>query len=69
MRNKLAHELELITFKQSDIIEILSMNAIKENSIDWVADYDLGKMDDIAIGIYSNIVYICKIINMLQTNS
>ena len=67
MRNKLAHELDSIEFKSSnDIIETLSFSTIKHNKIDWLEDFDLSKMDDMAMGIYSNIIYMNIITNTLQ---
>ena len=67
MRNKLAHELDSIVFKSSnDIIETLSFSTIEHNKIDWLEDFDLSKMDDMALGIYSNIIYMNIIINTLQ---
>lgn len=68
MRNKLAHEIDSIAFKDSDIIEVLSKQSMRNNPIDWVDDMDLDKIDDIASGIYSNIIYVYKIIEKLQTS-
>lgn len=66
MRNKLAHEIDSIAFKDSDIIEVLSKQSMRNNPIDWVDDVDLDKIDEVASGIYSNIIYIDKIIEKLE---
>lgn len=68
MRNKLAHELDSIVFKSSiDIIETLSFSTIEHNQIDWLKDFDLSKMDDMALAIYSNIIYMNIITGTLQS--
>lgn len=66
MRNKLAHELDLINFKDVDIIENLSSKHVKENVFDWLDGLDISLMDETSIAIFSNLVYMNKIITQLN---
>ncbi len=69
MRNKLAHELDKITFKDSDIIETLSIETIKKYTYVWSEDWDFNMMDNDCILLYSNLVYIFAVLNIINTNS
>lgn len=56
MRNKLAHELINLNFKDSDCIELLKIPIIEEK-LKIIFDINYAEVDQIQI-IYSNIVYI-----------
>lgn len=62
MRNKLAHELDKISFKDSDIIEKLSQENIEKHCLIWSKDWDFNLLDDDCISLYSNIIYMTHII-------
>lgn len=66
MRNILAHELTNINFKTTHIIEILSNEKISENVDERLKDYDVSLMDEITKSIFSNLVYLKLILNMLN---
>lgn len=68
MRNKLSHELDNCTFKECDMIELLSYDNISENYFDEVVTYDLSIMDDNSKCIFSNIIYM-KIILKKMINT
>ena len=54
MRNKLAHEKPPLSFSDSDIIEIVSNDQIRENSAMWFDTLDTELMSDEAKSIFSN---------------
>ena len=61
MRNKLAHEVVDLQFKDRDLIELLSHEQIAREPFDLLQNYDVRKMDDMTLYIASNIVYIRKV--------
>lgn len=64
MRNKLAHELENLNFKNSDYFELLPIEEIRK-VLEF--DYDLNIDDDSQIQIiYSNVVFIKQIISCIS---
>lgn len=65
MRNKLAHEVSNLNFKDGDIIELLSPEQISQQSFELLRNYDLLKIDAMTQCIASNIIYIRKIISKL----
>ena len=69
MRNKLAHEVVQLQFKNQDLIELLSHEQIAQASFDVLQNYDVQKMDDMTLYIASNIVYIRKLICKLEMGS
>lgn len=69
MRNILAHELTNLTFNEKDIVEMLSINQISEESFNLLKNYDLSIMDDTTQCIASNIVYIRKLILKLDSGN
>ncbi len=69
MRNKLAHEMDKITFNDRDIIETLSMEYFLKNTYSYLEEYDISNMDDISTGILSNIVYIKNLQENLETHN
>lgn len=64
-RNKLAHEVSNLNFKDGDIIELLSPEQISQQSFELLRNYDLLKIDAMTQCIASNIIYIRKIISKL----
>lgn len=66
MRNKLAHELNEIDFDNKDIIEKLSLKFISDNRFEWLDGLDVNMMEDESIDIYSNLIYMLHIIELLS---
>lgn len=64
MRNKLAHELINLNFKDGDYIELLPIPIIEEK-LKIIFDINYAEADQIQI-IYSNIVYINSLIKEIQ---
>ncbi len=69
MRNKLAHEVLRENFEDEDIIEILSDKNIEENVIIDLETLDIKLMDDTTKQIYSNLLYLNKIIMQLTSSN
>jgi len=65
MRNKLAHELVDLQFKDKDLIELLLIEYIKKESFITLQNYDIENMDNMTQYIASNIVYMRKIVDQL----
>lgn len=65
MRNKLAHELNDISFNDKDVVERLSSSYIKQDAFEWLEGLDVTMMDNGTIAIYSNLIYINKILEQL----
>ena len=65
MRNKLAHELNVISFTDKDVVERLSSSYIKQDAFEWLEDLDVTMIDNETIAIYSNLIYINKIVEQL----
>lgn len=66
MRNKLAHEVANLQFKDRDLIELLSYEQIAQEPFDLLQNYDVRKMDDMTLYVASNIVYIRKLLSKLN---
>lgn len=66
MRNKLAHEVVQLHFRDQDLIELLSYEQIAQEFFDVLPNYDIQKMDNMTLYIASNIVYIRKLICKLE---
>ncbi|OUP26190.1 hypothetical protein [Faecalibacterium sp. An192] len=66
MRNKLAHELDDLKFKDKDIIELLSKDQIASESFELLQNFDVQRMDDETVYIASNIVFIRKMLSALE---
>ena len=66
MRNKLAHEVTNFSFKDSDLVELLSPEQISKEPFKLFWNYDLLKMDEMTQFIASNIIYIRKLISQLS---
>lgn len=69
MRNKLAHEVVDLRFKDQDLIELLSLEQIAKEPFDLIQNYDIRRMDDMTLYIASNIVYIRKLLSKLNEES
>lgn len=68
MRNKLAHELDSISFHETkDVVEKLSLHKIDQFDFQWLKGLDLSNMDDDSINIISNLKYIKILIDKLST--
>lgn len=65
MRNKLAHEVTDLDFRDSDLIELLSPEQISQEPFELLQNFDLLKMDEMTQYIASNVIYIRKIISKL----
>lgn len=66
MRNKLAHEVDTLSFQERDIIEILSSEYLKKYNYDYLEGYEINYSDENTIALLSNIVYMRNIIEKLQ---
>lgn len=66
MRNKLAHEVVNLQFKDSDLIDMLTREQIAAESFDALQNYDIQKIDDMTMYIASNIVYIRQLLITLN---
>lgn len=66
MRNKLAHEVSNLNFRDGDIIELLSPEQISQQPFELLQNYDLQKMDEMTQYVASNIIYIRKILLQLR---
>ena len=66
MRNKLAHEVVDLQFKDQDLIELLTYEQISKESFALLQNFDIQKMDNMTLYVASNIVYIRKIIAKLR---
>lgn len=67
MRNKLAHEMVKLQFKNQDLVELLSFEQLEKEPFEILQNYDIRKMDDMTQYIASNIVYMRKILAVLDT--
>lgn len=66
MRNKLAHNILGINFKNSDIIELLPDSIIGKNSDLWIRNIDMTKMSDMGRAILSNYIFMEEILVELR---
>lgn len=69
MRNKLAHELDKINYKDSDIIETLSIETIKRFPFSWSEDWDFDIFDNDCILLYSNLIYLEIVLASVTTKT
>ncbi len=66
MRNVLAHEIYECSFKDKDIIELLSNEKIRDANFEFLVNFDTDLMDDMTKSIISNYYYMCEIILLLE---
>lgn len=66
MRNKLAHNILGISFKNSDIIELLPDSIIEQNSDLWIRNIDMTKVSDMGRAILSNYIFMEEILVKLR---
>ena len=69
MRNVLAHEIYECSFKDKDIIELLSNEKIRDAHFEFLANFDTDLMDDMTKTIISNYYYMRKIISLLENET
>lgn len=66
MRNKLAHNILGINFKNADIIELLSDSVIEQNDELWIRNIDLTKVSDMGRAILSNYIFMKEMLVKLR---
>lgn len=66
MRNKMAHELDSISFSEKEIIELLPDGYLTNYNYDYLASFTVSDMDADMKVIFSNIIYIRTIIHLLE---
>lgn len=66
MRNKLAHNVLDLSFKTSDVVEILHDNILQSCNIDWFAYIEFERLTEFSRCILSNYLYLVKIIGILE---
>ena len=57
MRNKIAHEVYNLSFKDAELIEMLTVENLDKQPFDLLHSYDKKKMDQPSLYMASNIVY------------
>ena len=67
MRNILAHELVNLQFKDKHLIELLTLDQLEAQNFKILQNFDVRKMDNMTQYIASNLVYMRKLIDMLDT--
>lgn len=68
MRNVLAHELTNCNFNENKhIVEILNEEKLIEYNCDLLLNFDIKIMDSITLEIYSNLVYLLEINELLKS--
>lgn len=68
MRNKLAHEMVKLQFNNQDLIELLTFEQLEAQSFEILQNFDVRKMDNMTQYIASNIVYMRKLLVMLDSS-
>lgn len=66
MRNKLVHNTENAVFKETDIVEKLTVKSIESFQTEHDFDDLIDRMDDSAQELASNIIYIDKVMEILS---
>lgn len=66
MRNKIAHEIDNVEFKDEDIIELQSTNFFVNYDNKLLDGFDLNRMDNATSAMYSNVVYLNIILDKLS---
>lgn len=66
MRNILAHEMVNLQFKDKDLIELLTVDQLQAQNFKILQNFDVGKMDNMTQYIASNLVYMLKLISVLE---
>ena len=67
MRNILAHEMVNLQFKNRDLIELLAIDQLAAQNFKILQNFDVGKMDNMTQYIASNLVYMLKLISVLDS--
>lgn len=69
MRNKLAHRIRDVQFKDNkDLIELISIEKLDGESFSMLQNYDLSNMDDTTRFIASNLFFMRKMIKHLNSS-
>jgi hypothetical protein len=66
MRNKLAHEVDNLSFSEKEIIEILPIDYLRKYNYIYLEEFDMENADEDIIALLSNIVYMKIIMNKLN---
>lgn len=66
MRNKLAHDILKINFKNADVIEQLPISIICDSQDEWLKNIGIEGISQESICILSNYTYMIKIIEKLE---
>ena len=66
MRNVLAHEMVNLQFKDKHLIELLTIDQLGAQNFKILQNFDVGKMDNMTQYIASNLVYMLKLISVLE---
>ena len=66
MRNKLAHDILNINFKNADIIELLPDKILISNQEPWIQSMDVNHISDMGREILSNYIFMKEIIIHLK---
>lgn len=66
MRNKLAHNILGLSFKNADIIELLPDSIIEDSDETWIKNIDLTKISALWRAILSNYIFMVEILRKLR---
>lgn len=66
MRNKLAHEVDNLSFQEKDIIEMLPIDYLRKYNYMYLERFDIDSADSNIVALLSNIVYMIAIKNKLE---
>ncbi len=66
MRNKLAHNILGIAFKNADVIELLPDSIIEKSDELWIKSMDMTKVSDMGRSILSNYIFMKEILVRLR---
>lgn len=66
MRNILAHEVDNLSFKNSDIIELLPLEVLSNYEYDYTKNCDIKNIDSTLQALFSNIIYMRTIMEHLD---
>ena len=69
MRNILAHEMVNLQFKDKHLIELLTIDQLEAQNFKILQNFDVGKMDNMTQYIASNLVYMLKLISVLELSA
>ena len=67
MRNKMAHKMVDLQFQDMHLIELLTIDQLEDQNFKILQNFDIRKMDNTTQYIASNLVYMLKIISVLES--